>query len=329
MSNLVFQANSGGSITLTGTNTASTATITIPATTGNMVTTGDVGTVTSTMLATGAGMVYPGAGIANSTGTAWGTSYTTTGSGTTVALATSPTLVTPVLGVATATSVNKVTLTSPATSATLTIADGSTLATSGAFSQTHTTTAATNVTYPAGTSSNYLISSATQLAANPVTGTPSSSNYLRGDGTWASAGGGKVLQVVQATKSGATYTVLGTYLSSGLFATITPTSSTSKIMMIASSGQVYSQTGGLRLRLYRGTSGEGSGSSIVSDIGFCDIATPNGYVGGTVNWLDSPASTSALTYTIMQKSENSSSLVGFCGGAGGTFCSILLLEIAA
>ena len=42
--------------------------------------------------------VYPGAGIANSTGTAWGTSYTTTGTGTVVALATSPTLVTPALG---------------------------------------------------------------------------------------------------------------------------------------------------------------------------------------------------------------------------------------
>lgn len=43
-------------------------------------------------------MVYPGAGIPNSTGTAWGTSYTTTGSGSVVALATSPTLVTPILG---------------------------------------------------------------------------------------------------------------------------------------------------------------------------------------------------------------------------------------
>ena len=43
-------------------------------------------------------MVYPGAGIPNSTGTAWGTSYSTTGSGTVVALATSPTFVTPVLG---------------------------------------------------------------------------------------------------------------------------------------------------------------------------------------------------------------------------------------
>lgn len=38
------------------------------------------------------GMVYPGAGIPNSTGSAWGTSYSTTGSGTVVALATGATL---------------------------------------------------------------------------------------------------------------------------------------------------------------------------------------------------------------------------------------------
>ena len=43
-------------------------------------------------------MVYPGAGIPNSTGSAWGTSYSTTGSGTVIALATSPVLVTPNLG---------------------------------------------------------------------------------------------------------------------------------------------------------------------------------------------------------------------------------------
>ncbi len=45
-------------------------------------------------------------------------------------LATSPTLVTPTIGVATATSLNKVTITAPATSATLTVADGKTLSTS-------------------------------------------------------------------------------------------------------------------------------------------------------------------------------------------------------
>lgn len=43
-------------------------------------------------------MVYPGAGIPNSTGTAWGASYTTTGSGTVLVLATSPSLTTPILG---------------------------------------------------------------------------------------------------------------------------------------------------------------------------------------------------------------------------------------
>ena len=40
---------------------------------------------------------YPAAGIANSTGSAWTTSYTTTGSGTVLALATSPTITTPVI----------------------------------------------------------------------------------------------------------------------------------------------------------------------------------------------------------------------------------------
>ena len=44
-----------------------------------------------TIAAAGAAQVYPGAGIANSTGSAWGTSYSTTGSGTVLALATSPT----------------------------------------------------------------------------------------------------------------------------------------------------------------------------------------------------------------------------------------------
>jgi len=50
------------------------------------------------VIATKAAATFPGAGIANSTGSAWGTSYSTSGSGTIVALATSPTFVTPALG---------------------------------------------------------------------------------------------------------------------------------------------------------------------------------------------------------------------------------------
>jgi hypothetical protein len=73
MGNLVFQAASGGQVALSGPNTASSYTINVPAVSGTFVTTGDTGTVTTTMLAS------------------------TTGSGA-VVLATSPTLVTPALG---------------------------------------------------------------------------------------------------------------------------------------------------------------------------------------------------------------------------------------
>lgn len=52
-----------------------------------------------------------------------------TGSGATV-LATSPTLVTPTLGAATATTINKLTVTAPASGSTLTVADGKTLSAS-------------------------------------------------------------------------------------------------------------------------------------------------------------------------------------------------------
>lgn len=69
-----------------------------------------------------------------------------TGSGALV-FAQSPTLITPTLGAATATSINGVSI-PLATSATLDLADSSTLATSGANSITLTSTGATNVTLP-------------------------------------------------------------------------------------------------------------------------------------------------------------------------------------
>jgi len=70
-----------------------------------------------------------------------------TGSGN-IVLATSPTLTTPVLGVATATSINKVAITQPATAATLALANNSSLNTVGAYSVTLNATNTTSVTLP-------------------------------------------------------------------------------------------------------------------------------------------------------------------------------------
>jgi hypothetical protein len=100
----------------------------------------------STSLASATGLPI----VAGTTGTLsvarGGTGVTTsTGTGSTV-LSNTPTLVTPVLGVATATSINKVVITAPATSATLTIANGKTLTAN--HSLTLAGTDSTTMTFP-------------------------------------------------------------------------------------------------------------------------------------------------------------------------------------
>lgn len=86
--------------------------------------------------------------------------------------ATSPNLITPILGVATATSINKVAITAPATSATLTLVQGSTLATAGAFSTTLTSTANTNITLPISGSIGANSAATALTAGATVTWTP-------------------------------------------------------------------------------------------------------------------------------------------------------------
>jgi hypothetical protein len=95
---------------------------------------------------------------------------TLTGTGS-VVLATSPTLVTPTLGVASATSVNKVTITAPATGSTLTIADGKTLTASNTL--TFTGTDSSSVAFGAG---------GTVLYSGGALGTPSSGTLTNATG---------------------------------------------------------------------------------------------------------------------------------------------------
>ena len=143
---------------------------------------------------------------------------TKTGTGNNV-FADSPTLTTPVLGAATATSVNKVAITAPATSATLTLADGSTLATSGAFSTTLTATGATNVTLPTTGTLSTLAGSETltnKTLTTPVissisnTGTltlPTSTDTLVGRATTDTLTNKRVTKRVTTIVSSATPTI--------------------------------------------------------------------------------------------------------------------------
>ena len=96
-----------------------------------------------------------------------------TGTGSLV-FASSPTLVTPTLGVAAATSINKVTITTPATGSTLTILDGKTLAVNNTL--TFTGTDASSVAFGAGGTVVYTSGLGTNVAA--FLATPSSANLI-------------------------------------------------------------------------------------------------------------------------------------------------------
>ena len=128
---------SGTATNLTGLPLTTGVTGTLPIANGGTGTTSTTFTNLTTNVTGTLPVANGGTGVTSSTGT------------TAVVLSTSPTLVTPVLGVATATSVNKVALTAPATSATLTIADGKTLTASNTL--TLAGTDATTMTFPATT----------------------------------------------------------------------------------------------------------------------------------------------------------------------------------
>lgn len=87
---------------------------------------------------------------------------TVTGSGSYVR-ATSPTLVTPTLGVATATSVNKMAITAPATSSTLAVADGKTATISNTL--TFTGTDSSSVAFGTGGTATYTSNNLSVFAA--------------------------------------------------------------------------------------------------------------------------------------------------------------------
>lgn len=150
--------------------------------------------------------------------------------------------------------------------------------------------------------------------------------------SWATpAGGGKVLQVVSATTTTATSITSSTFTDSTITATITPSSASSQILVLASSIQYLAQSSGgneiaQSSRLMRGA----------TEILLQDLAQMYGgenvnqkSLGAMSSWvyLDSPATTSATTYKIQGKTNGTATVV-FQGGTNDTSV-ITLLEIGA
>jgi hypothetical protein len=146
---------------------------------------------------------------------------------------------------------------------------------------------------------------------------------------WAApAGGGKVLQVVSATYSTGFSTSSGTFVDTGLTASITPSSASSKVLILVSQNGCFknadNSNSGVLLELLRG------GTSIVG------FAQSSGYTGSALynvtgsescSFLDTPATTSATTYKTRIRNAIGASLVG-CQYDAAT-STIVLLEIGA
>ena len=142
---------------------------------------------------------------------------------------------------------------------------------------------------------------------------------------------GSVLQVVNATYATQTTSSTNVYITTGLTASITPRSTSSKILVFANVVGIFKSnsftTTGIGLRLYRGAS---------SIIGFEDIA---GYTGTTLSnspgscsttYLDSPATISATTYTVYFASTLNTSNVtvqNFLNTQANSTSTITLMEI--
>lgn len=198
----------------------------------------------------------------DASGTATLLGNTPTGSGS-VVLATSPSLTTPSLGVATATSINKVAITAPASSATLTLADGSSLVTSGGNSITLTSTGATNVTLPTtGTLVNTAVTTLSSLAS---VGTISTGVWNGTDIAVADGGTGLSSTTAYAVLCGGT----------------TSTAALQSIASVGTSGQVLTSNGAGALPTFQDASGGGSPRRTFAMTMNTDNITNNGSVAAT------------------------------------------------
>lgn len=149
----------------------------------------------------------------------------------------------------------------------------------------------------------------------------------------APAGGGKVLQVVQGTHSTAVTIASTSFTDTGLTATITPTSATSKILVLVTQKYfIYTTTAPVNAawRLMRGATVVNdykAGSGLI----YAAPTSSELYFGGiwNLNYLDSPATTSATTYKTQANVDNTGSSRQVEVQPQSAQSTIILLEIGA
>ena len=137
---------------------------------------------------------------------------------------------------------------------------------------------------------------------------------------------GSVIQTINVTYSTQASSNTNVYADTGLTASITPTKSTNKILVIVSQNGLAKNTldAGVSVILLRGA------STIVNDFGgyagYNAISATLNYVGGvSISYLDSPATTSAVTYKTQFSSATN--LANALVQVGGTTSTITLMEI--
>ena len=182
------------------------------------------------------------------------------------------------------------------------------------------------------------------LADLSATGRAGSGNYLRGDNSWQAAGGGKVLQVVQAYNDTRTITSTSDYQM--LAASITPAATSSNVLININLWVGAADTnpnGGFSLARAGTAIGaqatqvqNATGCFWMSDDYFYDMSGVNTfkYTLTSINWSwydDGISTTSSTEYTV--KCNNFSNLVfnrnEYTLGAGSARSTIQLIEIGA
>ena len=145
----------------------------------------------------------------------------------------------------------------------------------------------------------------------------------------AAAGGGKVLQVVYGSTTTQTQNTTTTFADTTLSATITPSSTASKVLILVSQNGVLglTATSGVKLRLMRGAS---QLAVFTGSLGYNSTSTTRNDIAASVCYLDTPSTTSATTYKTQfaQRSSDSTGVQVQVTG-GDDLSTIILMEIGA